>query len=117
MMIKRIEKTKIMHRIVRHNGVLYIGGLIADDCDGGMGSQTRQICAKLDKLLATAGSDKTKLLSATLYVTDIDAKAEMNEAWLEWLDGTDLPARATIGVATLGGPTVKIEIVVTAAAE
>ncbi|WP_366658187.1 RidA family protein [Fodinicurvata sp. EGI_FJ10296] len=113
-MTKRIEKTKIMHRVVEHGGVLYFGGLVADDMTLGMGDQTRQICAKLDKLLAAAGSDKTKLLTAQIYVTDMGGKNDMNTAWLEWLDDAHLPSRATIGVASLGSPETLIEVVVTA---
>ncbi|WP_431856070.1 RidA family protein [Azospirillum sp.] len=115
-MVKRIEKTKIMHRAVEHNGIVFLGGIIADDVSVGMGGQTQQICKKLDAVLAMAGTDKTKLLSAQLYITDMAQKEDMNAAWLEWLDGNDLPARATIGVADLGSPSILIEVVVTAAA-
>ena len=114
-MIKRIEKTKIMHRVVVNNGTAYLGGIIADDVSVGMKEQTAQICKKLDAVLAMAGSDKTKLLSAQLFITNMKVKDEMNAAWLEWLDGNDLPARATIGVADLGDPSILIEVVVTAA--
>lgn len=113
-MIKRIEKTKIMHRVVVHNGIAFLGGIIADDVSVGMGEQTAQICKKLDAVLALAGTDKTKLLSAQLFITDMSAKDAMNEAWLSWLDGDDLPTRATLGVADLG-KSVLIEVVVTAA--
>lgn len=115
-MTKRIEKTPIMHRVVVHNGIAFLGGIIADDVSVSMGGQTAQICAKLDKVLALAGTDKTKLLSAQLFITDMKQKDEMNAAWLAWLDGNDLPARATIGVADLGKPEILIEVVVTAAA-
>jgi enamine deaminase RidA (YjgF/YER057c/UK114 family) len=113
--IKRIEKTKIMHRVVVHSGIAFLGGVIADDVNVGMGGQVTQICAKLEQVLALAGTDKTKLLSAQLFITDMSLKDEMNEAWLSWLSGADLPARATIGVADLGKPEIKIEVVVTAA--
>ncbi|NYZ13973.1 RidA family protein [Azospirillum sp. RWY-5-1] len=115
-MVKRIEKTKIMHRAVEHNGIVFLGGIIADDVTVGMQDQTRQICRKLDAVLAMAGTDRTRLLSAQLFITNMAAKDEMNAAWLEWLDGDDLPARATIGVADLGDPKILIEVVVTAAA-
>ena len=114
-MVQRIEKTKIMHRVVVHNGIAFLGGIIADDVSVGMKEQTAQICRKLDAVLALAGTDKSKLLSAQLFVTKMAAKEEMNAAWLEWLDGNDLPARATIGVADLGDPSILIEVVVTAA--
>ncbi|KAA0680631.1 RidA family protein [Roseomonas genomospecies 6] len=114
-MVQRIEKTKIMHRVVVHNGIAFLGGIIADDVSVGMREQTAQICRKLDAVLALAGTDKSKLLSAQLFVTKMAAKEEMNAAWLEWLDGNDLPARATVGVADLGDPSILIEVVVTAA--
>jgi enamine deaminase RidA (YjgF/YER057c/UK114 family) len=103
-----------MHRIVEHNGVVYFGGVLADNLNGvSMGSQTTQICAKLDKLLAHVGSDKSKLISATLFITDMSQKQEMNEAWTSWLEAQDLPTRATIGVSDLGQDAL-IEVVVTA---
>ena len=114
-MVQRIEKTKIMHRVVVHNGIAFLGGIIADDVSVGMKEQTAQICRKLDAVLALAGTDKSKLLSAQLFVTKMAAKEEMNAAWLEWLDGNYLPARATVGVADLGDPSILIEVVVTAA--
>lgn len=114
-MITRRDKTPIMHRLVEHKGVVYFGGVIADDVSGvSMREQTTQVCAKLDKLLADAGSGKSKLISATLFITDMALKQEMNEAWSSWLDAQDLPARATIGVSDLGKD-VLIEVVVTAA--
>jgi len=113
-MINRRENTPIMHRVVEHNGVVYLGGVIADDVNGvSMSEQTKQVCAKLDKLLAGVGSDKSKLISATLYITDMDQKQEMNGVWTSWLEAQDLPARATIGVSDLGKD-VLIEVVVTA---
>ncbi|CAG1007086.1 partial 2-aminomuconate deaminase, partial [Anaerolineae bacterium] len=105
----------IMHRIVENNGVVYLGGVLADDLNGvSMRGQTTQVCAKLDKILADAGSNKSKLISATLFITDMNQKQEMNEVWTSWLEAEDLPSRATIGVSDLGKD-VLIEVVVTAA--
>lgn len=114
-MVERAFRTPIMHRVVKHQGVIHFGGVIADDTRKSMGGQTREILAKLDGLLAEAGSSKARLLSAQIYITDMTKKAEMNEAWVEWLDPADLPTRATIGVADLG-PGTLVEIVITAAA-
>lgn len=114
-MIDRQNRTPIMHRYVEYNGTIHFGGIIADDVSASMKEQVEQICRKLDELLAHAGTDKTKLLSAMLYVTDMNRKSEMNEAWAAWIAPEHLPARATIGVADLGSPEVLIEIVVTAA--
>jgi enamine deaminase RidA (YjgF/YER057c/UK114 family) len=114
-MIERIKQGKTLHAITIHNGVVYTAGLGADDIDVGMEQQTRQICTKIDTLLATAGSDKTKLIRAQIFVTDMSKKSEMDRAWLDWLAAEDLPGRATIGVADLGDPRRLIEIVITAA--
>ena len=113
-MTERLEQTKIMHRIVTHNGTVYLGGIVADDTTASMTEQTSQICKKIDKYLALAGSDKTKILSAQLFITDMSKKEEMNTAWVDWMPAENLPARATVGVADLGSPTTLIEVVVTA---
>lgn len=113
-MIKRHIQTRINHRVVEHNGVLYFGGLVADDKSKDMKGQTEEICAKLDKLLAEVGSSKAHLLTAMIYISDFDAKEGMNDAWLEWIAADDLPTRATIGVAELGKD-VLIEVVISAA--
>lgn len=112
-MATRHMQTPIMHRVVEHDGVLYFGGVVADDFSLPMKGQTEQICAKLDKLLGEVGSSKEKLLSATLFITDMSQKAGMNEAWTAWIPAEALPARATLGVADLGKD-VLIEIVITA---
>jgi enamine deaminase RidA (YjgF/YER057c/UK114 family) len=113
-MITRTTRTAIHHRIVEHNGTVYIGGLVADDRSKDMKGQTEEICAKLDALLAEAGTSKDKLLSAMIYATDFSQKDGLNEAWTTWLDPEHLPVRAFIGVAELGKD-VLVEIVVTAA--
>lgn len=114
MTIQRNQKTPIMHRSVVHNGVAYFGGVIAGDCSVGMKEQTQQVTERLDELLAAAGTDKTRILSAMLYITDMGMKGEMNEAWTAWIPENDLPVRATIGVADLG-TNVLIEVVIAAA--
>ena len=113
-MITRHIQTRINHRVVEHNGVLYFGGLVADDKSQDMKGQTAQICKKIDDLLAQVGSSKDKLLTAMIYISDFAQKDGMNEAWLEWMPAEHLPTRATIGVAELGKDTL-IEVVVSAA--
>lgn len=112
-MTQRYLRTPIMHRVVEHNGIVYVGGTTCDDESLDMAGQTREIMAKIDKYLAEAGTDKTKLLSATIFVTDLNMKPEMDKVWKEWVDPSLLPTRATVGVADLGDTTL-IEIVVTA---
>ena len=113
-MITRHIQTRINHRVVEHNDVLYFGGLVADDKSQDMKEQTAQICKKIDDLLAQVGSSRDKLLTAMIYISDFAQKDGMNDAWLEWMPAEHLPTRATIGVAELGEDTL-IEVVVSAA--
>lgn len=112
-MVQRYIQTPIMHRVVEHNGIVHVGGTTCDDESLDMAGQTREILAKLDRYLAEAGTDKSKLLTAGIFVTDLGKKPEMDAAWKEWLAPESLPTRATVGVADLGGNTM-IEIVVSA---
>ncbi|WP_110650467.1 RidA family protein [Salinicola peritrichatus] len=111
-MIKRYLKTPIMHRVVEANGMLFFGGIAADDMSLDMAGQTRQVLEKLDGYLESAGSSRSQVVSANVFVADLGLKKEMNAVWTEWF-GDALPARATIGAGDLGEGTL-IEIVVTA---
>ena len=101
-MIERIERTPIMHRVVKSGGLVFIGGTVADDMSLDMAGQAAGAFDKLEKHLVAAGSDKTKLLSVTIFVSDLSLKRPMNDAWKEWLLPEYMPARATIGVGDLG---------------
>jgi len=116
-MIKRHMKlsTGIGFRAVEHAGVLHFSGFIADDFSEGMAGQTLQVCQKMKKALEDIGSSKDNVLTATIYLADFSKKEEMNRVWVDWFKGDQLPARSTIGVATLG-PGILIEVVITAAA-
>ncbi|MCR8549164.1 RidA family protein [Salipiger sp. P9] len=116
-MTKRYNSRPHLHGGVVHNGVLYASGHAATDLELDMKGQTAEICEKLDALLAQVGSDKTKLLQARVYLSDMSAKAQMNEAWMEWLDTAHMPSRAAIGGCDLGDPKRLVEIVVTAAVD
>ena len=100
---------------VEHNGVVYLRGCTPDDRSGDLADQTRQVLAGLDKLLAAAGTSKSGLLSATIYLTDIAERDTMNAIWAAWIDSHNVPARATVGVSGLGTPDCRIEISVVAA--
>jgi enamine deaminase RidA (YjgF/YER057c/UK114 family) len=113
-MIKRSGHIKVGHKGVEHAGVLHVGGLIASDLTADMKGQTEQIASKIDAVLAEHGTSKDRLLSATIFVTDLGQRPAMNEAWFAWLATDHLPARATIGVADLGAG-VLIEVIATAA--
>jgi enamine deaminase RidA (YjgF/YER057c/UK114 family) len=88
---------------------------VAEDPSADVAGQTRQILANIDRLLAAAGSDKTRILSATIYLTDIGTFAQMNSAWDAWVPTGHTPARATVE-ARLAAPHYKVEIQVIAAA-
>jgi enamine deaminase RidA (YjgF/YER057c/UK114 family) len=111
-MIQRNIRTPIMHRAVEANGFVYIGGTIADDTSVSMAEQTRNILGKIEGYLKEAGTDATKVVAASIFVTDLSYKKEMDAVWTEFF-GDNLPARATVGVADLGGGAL-IEVVVTA---
>ena len=112
MTITRNIRTPIMHRAVEANGLVFVGGTIADDTSVSMGEQTRNILGKIAGYLREAGSDTSKVVSASIFVTDLSQKKEMDAVWTEFF-GDHLPARATVGVADLGGSAL-IEVVVTA---
>ena len=112
MSITRSIRTPIMHRAVEANGFVFIGGTIADDTSVSMGEQTRNILGKIEGYLKEAGTDQSRVVSASIFVTDLSAKKEMDAVWTEFF-GDNLPARATVGVADLGGGAL-IEVVVTA---
>jgi enamine deaminase RidA (YjgF/YER057c/UK114 family) len=97
-----------------HNGIVYLAGQVADDASADAAGQTRQVLAAIDALLAQAGSDKTRILRAQIFLADIADFAAMNSAWDEWVPAGNAPSRATVE-AKLADPAWKVEIVVTAA--
>lgn len=114
MSVKRIDPNPTMSRAVEYNGMVFLCGLTADNKAASMKEQTAEILAKIDSYLGKAGTDKSKLLTATVYVSDMSKKAEMNDAWHAWVDGENPPTRATVGTV-LGSPDTLVEIVVSAA--
>ncbi|MBY0437447.1 MAG: RidA family protein [Burkholderiales bacterium] len=99
---------------VEYNGVCYLAGMVASDETLDTKGQTEQVLADIDRALAACGTNKSKILSATCYISDMRNKPGMDEAWLAWVDPKNLPARATVQVG-LGNPTTLIEIMVIAA--
>ncbi len=114
MTINRIESGRRMSQAVVHNGTIYLSGQVGAPGES-VAAQTRAVLAAIETLLAAAGSDKSKILSATIWLADMADFAEMNAVWDEWVDGKDAPARAT-GEAKLATPEYKVEIIVVAAA-
>jgi enamine deaminase RidA (YjgF/YER057c/UK114 family) len=102
-----------MSRCVVKGDTVYLAGLTASDASGDIKSQTRQILDKIDGYLATAGSDKSKLLQANLWITDMKNFAAMNEVWNAWVDPENPPVRACVQ-AGLARPELLVEIMVTA---
>ena len=98
MTLKHIQPGNWNSRAVIHNGYIFMSGIVADNKSAGMKAQTADVLAKIDGILATAGSDKTMIVSAVVYVSDMTLKDEMNEAWMEWMGSNNPPARACVGV-------------------
>ena len=112
--ITRQQSDSRLSRVVTYNGTVYLAGLTADDRSASMKSQTEQVLKKIDDLLKVAGTDKSRLLSGTIYVSDMSQKAQMDEAWIAWIDPKNTPARACVE-AQLGTAETLVEIMVTAA--
>ena len=97
MSLKRLRAGPRMSQAVVHGATVYLAGQVADRAKAkSVGEQTREILATIDRLLAEAGSDKTRLLSATIYLADIATFAEMNAEWDAWIPAGNAPARATV---------------------
>ena len=116
MTIERYEVGPRMSQAVVHGGVAYLAGIVADQLVPSVTEQTEQILAKIDRLLALAGSDKTKILKANIWLADISRFSEMNAAWDAWVAKGHPPARATVE-AKLAGPDYLVEIMVEAAVD
>lgn len=114
MTITRYGAGDRMSQAVVHGDTVYLAGQVADDTSEGVAGQTAQILAKIDARLAEAGSDKSKLLSANLWITDMRHFNEMNKVWDAWMSPGNAPCRACVE-ATLAAPQYQVEIMVIAA--
>ena len=115
MKIERHESGPRMSKAVIHGDTVYLAGLVADSPQGkSMAEQTKSILSQIDGFLAKAGTDKSKLLSANIWVTDMANFADMNAVWDAWVSSGNTPARATVE-AKLASPDYKVEIMVVAA--
>jgi enamine deaminase RidA (YjgF/YER057c/UK114 family) len=112
--IQRHNVGKRLSEIVVHNGVAYLAGEVPDDTSKDITGQTEQVLAKIDRLLAQVGSDRTRILSAQIFIADMAEFAGMNAAWDKWVAQGHTPARATIE-AKLANPAYKVEIMCIAA--
>lgn len=109
MTIDRIKPGSRMSQAVVHGHTVYLAGQVADDPSADVAGQTRQILAKIDALLAEAGTDKTRLLSASIWLSNIAGFAAMNEVWDAWVPAGHAPARATVE-SKLAAPPYLVEI-------
>jgi enamine deaminase RidA (YjgF/YER057c/UK114 family) len=113
MTIKRIQTGPRMSQAVIHNKTVYLAGQVA--AGASVAIQTREILSLIDGLLAEANTDKSRLLSATIWLTDMATFAEMNTVWQSWVVPGETPARATVVSPQLASPEYRIEIAVVAA--
>jgi enamine deaminase RidA (YjgF/YER057c/UK114 family) len=108
--IERLEIGPRMSQAVIHNGVVYLAGQVAAECPGApVKGQARNILERTDKLLAAAGTDKTKLLQVTIWLADMRTFDEMNSIWDKWVPAGSTPARATVE-AKLASPGFTVEM-------
>lgn len=112
--IERVNVEKRLSDMAIYNGVAYLAGQVPDDPKLDMEGQTAQVLATVDRLLATAGTDKSHILMATVYVANMKEFDAMNRAWDAWVAPGNAPPRATVETR-LANPDYKVEIVVTAA--
>jgi enamine deaminase RidA (YjgF/YER057c/UK114 family) len=114
MTIARFEVGARMSEMAVHNGVVYLAGQVPEDASQDIGGQTAQVLATIDALLARAGSDKSKILRAQIFIADLAEFPGLNAVWDAWVVPGHTPPRATVE-AKLAKPAWKVEIVVTAA--
>ena len=113
--IVRLEAGPRMSQAVIHRGVVYLAGQVAADVPGApVAQQTGSILGRIDRLLAAAGTDKSKMLSARVWLTDLRRFDEMNNVWLEWVSPGNTPTRVVVE-AKLAAPGYTVEIAVIAA--
>ena len=115
MTIQRFDTGPRMSQAVVHGNTIYLAGIVANAAAGAdVARQTQEVLSIIDAHLANAGSDKSKLLSANIYITDMKTFQEMNAVWDAWVSQGNTPARATVE-AQLAAPQYKVEIMVVAA--
>jgi len=113
--IQRYESTPRLSRVVVHNGIVYLAGITSAVRDGDITVQTKSVLDTIDARLASVGSSNEKILSAQIWLKDIERDfAGLNAAWEGWVPAGAVPARATCE-AKLAAPELLVEIIVTAA--
>ncbi len=111
MSIVRHQPGTFYSAAVEYNGLVYVSGQIADDRTQPVKQQTEEVLRKVDAVLALAGTSKSKILSANVWLADIGDRDTMNAVWTAWIDPDNLPARATVQAA-LATPATLVEVAV-----
>ena len=114
MTVQRLHVGPRLSQIVVHGDTVYTAGIVADDPNADVGGQTGQILDKIDRYLKEAGSDKTRIIMATIWLSDMRYFEEMNGVWDMWVPKGNTPARACVE-SRLATPKYKVEIRVIAA--
>ena len=114
MSIQRFHVGARLSEMAIHHNTIYLAGQVADDTSQDIAGQARQVLKAIDKLLAEAGSDKTRILSTTIYIADMADFPAMNAVWDAWVVPGNTPPRATVE-AKLAKPAYKVEVQIIAA--
>lgn len=111
-MIERHQSGGLFSQMVIHGDTVYLAGQVGEGET--VTEQMTGVLQKIDQLLSSVGSDRSKLLSATVWLANIETFAEMNDVWLSWVDPDNKPVRATVE-AKLAAPAYLVEVMVVAA--
>lgn len=113
MSITRYEETEVYSKVAEANGFVFTAGIVPSDLSRDVKGQTEEVLGEIDRLLALAGTSRSKVVQATIWLADIRQRAEMNEAYLAWTGGKDTPVRACVQ-SKLVDPRMLVEISVVA---
>ncbi len=111
MEIQRINPREWNCQAAVFGDLVFCSGMVADDKSLDMKAQTAQVLKKIDAVLAQAGTDKSRILSATVYMHDAGLKEDMNQAWMAWVDRGNLPTRTAVGAELTPGTMVEITVI------
>jgi enamine deaminase RidA (YjgF/YER057c/UK114 family) len=110
MEIQRINPREWNCNAAVFGDLVFLSGLVADDKSQDMQGQTAQVLKKIDAVLAQAGTNKSRILSAIVYMADASLKDAMNESWMAWVDRSNLPTRTAVGAVLTPGTMVEISV-------
>jgi len=108
--IQRINPREWNCQAAVFGDLVFCSGIVADDKSLDMKAQTAQVLKKIDAVLAQAGTDKSRILCATVYMADASLKDAMNDAWMAWVDRENLPTRTAVGAVLTPGTMVEITV-------